>query len=121
MNAAETHETIHWKSGMRYQVSSRLDFERESAFPCIPVPLFVPLPAASSTAEQQSGCSAKLRSLRKGLAMSASELASSSPGFTSAITARPTGPTPATAWRSGLAVRSAVGVRRPIWMPCGMP
>jgi hypothetical protein len=30
MNAAETHETIHWKSGMRYQVSSRLDFERES-------------------------------------------------------------------------------------------
>lgn len=30
MDAAETHETFHQESGMRYQVSSRPDSERES-------------------------------------------------------------------------------------------
>ena len=33
VNAAETHETFDWESGMRYQVSSSPDFDHESALP----------------------------------------------------------------------------------------
>ena len=32
VNAAETHETFHWESGMRYQVSSRPIPSTNSAF-----------------------------------------------------------------------------------------
>jgi hypothetical protein len=42
VNAAETHETLHQESGMRYQVSSRADSENESGPLVAAVPPFVP-------------------------------------------------------------------------------
>jgi hypothetical protein len=56
VNAGETHETFHWESGMRYQVSSGPGSERESGLFSVAaesaVPSFVPSTACDCAARR---------------------------------------------------------------------